>query len=256
MILEANHASWNAGGKPVLHPTQFRVAKGETVGLVGPNGSGKSTLLHLLAGLRRTNSGHVLLEGKDISSLPRRTIARRIALVEQQAETSDMIRVIDAVELGRTPYLGALGRRSARDRDAVEAALEQVDMAHKRERFWHTLSGGERQRVHIARALAQKPQILLLDEPTNHLDIRHQIGILQLVRDLPVTSVLVLHDLNHAAMFCDRLAVMNEGRILADGPVADILTPSLIRTAFGVDAVIEKADETAPPLIRFTPLAA
>lgn len=256
MMIEACDISWKAGAKTILHPTCLTVRPGETLGLIGPNGSGKSTLLRLLAGLRKCRSGSVQLNGKDMAKLPRRDIARQIALVEQQADTADMIRVHQVVELGRLPYLNALGRQKAPDHTAVAEALMRVEMAHMADRYWHTLSGGEHQRVHIARALAQEPDYLLLDEPTNHLDIKHQIGILGLVKALSLTTVMVLHDLNHAIHYCDRLALLHEGKILATGAADKVLTPALIRQVFEVEAQIEPGDDVKKPTIRFRARAA
>ncbi len=177
MMLSARNVCWAAGCAEILHDVSLDVVKGEFLGIIGPNGSGKTTLLSLLSGIRRPRSGTVLLGNAPIQKFNRREIARRLALVEQQAETTERITARQAVELGRTPYLGALSPWSAADDAIVGKALENVDMAHLAGRCWHTLSGGERQRLHIARALAQEPQILLLDEPTNHLDIGHQIGL-------------------------------------------------------------------------------
>ena len=162
----------------LLRDIDLEVQPGETLGIVGPNGSGKSTLLKLLAGLRVPASGEVLLGGQRLTKLPRRLVAQHLAVVEQQADTDDAIRVFDAVALGRTPWLSALSPWSAEDDAIVRQALHDVDATHLSQRAWRSLSGGERQRVHIARALAQRPQILLLDEPTNHLDIQHQLAIL------------------------------------------------------------------------------
>jgi iron complex transport system ATP-binding protein len=189
--------------------------------------------------VRRSRAGEVKLCGTPIHKLNRREIARKLALVEQQAGTTDRITARQAVELGRTPYLGALSPWSDADDVIVERALANVDMAHLANRYWHTLSGGERQRVHIARALAQEPQILLLDEPTNHLDIGHQIGLLDLVRRQELTVVAALHDLNHAAMFCDRIAVMNKGQIVALGTPREVLRAECIRSVFGVEVDVE-----------------
>ncbi len=196
-------------------------------------------MLSLLSGVRRSRAGEVKLCGTPIHKLNRREIARKLALVEQQAGTTDRITARQAVELGRTPYLGALSPWSDADDVIVERALANVDMAHLANRYWHTLSGGERQRVHIARALAQEPQILLLDEPTNHLDIGHQIGLLDLVRRQELTVVAALHDLNHAAMFCDRIAVMNKGQIVALGTPREVLRAECIRSVFGVEVDVE-----------------
>lgn len=223
------------GGNDVLEAVELEVIAGETLGVVGPNGSGKSTLLKLLAGLLKPSSGEVQLLGQPLARMPRRQIAQALALVEQQADTSDAISVYDAVALGRTPWLSALAPYSPEDRRIVEQALTDLDALHLRQRLWHSLSGGERQRVHIARALAQRPGVLLLDEPTNHLDIQHQLSLLQQVQALPVTTLVALHDLNQA-LTCDRLAVLDQGRLVALGKPHDVLTPERLLLTFGVHA--------------------
>jgi len=246
MSLEARNLGWSVRGLPIVQDVSLAVHPGETLGLIGPNGSGKSTLLKMLAGIRKPTMGAVLLEGKPLSALPPRVAARQIALVEQQAETGQRITVRDAVELGRTPWLSALRPFSAQDDAVVERALAAVGLERLAGRYWHTLSGGERQRVHVARALAQEPRLLLLDEPTNHLDIHHQLSILSLVADLPVTSVVALHDLNQA-LTCDRLAVMERGRLLCLGTPEEVLTPQRLRETFAVDGsfLIDPADGSA-----------
>jgi iron complex transport system ATP-binding protein len=156
-----------------------------------------------------------------------------MAVVEQHAQTGDAISLLEAVELGRTPWLSALTPWSDDDDRIVAQAIADVHLQHLAHRAWHTLSGGEQQRGHIARALAQRPQVLLLDEPTNHLDIQQQLSILRLVQDLPVTTVVALHDLNQA-LGCDRLAVMDGGRLVALGSPFDVLSPELLGDVFGV----------------------
>lgn len=239
MMLSARDVSWRAGSSDILRSVSLDVTPGEFLGIVGPNGSGKTSLLSLLSGIRSPHSGAIMLDGNPIRRFGRREIARRIALVEQQAETAERITARQAVELGRTPHLGPLSPWSTKDDGIVDEAIRNVDMAHFAARMWHTLSGGERQRLHIARALAQQPKILLLDEPTNHLDIGHQIGLLHLVRQQKLTVVAALHDLNHAAMFCDRLAVMNGGRIISVGRPGEVLQAALIREIFRVDVDVE-----------------
>ncbi len=221
--------------KVLLKDVNLSIAPGETLGIVGPNGSGKSTLLKLLSGIQTPSSGEVRLNGQALASMKRRDIARLLAVVEQQAETSDAITVLDAVELGRTPWLSALEPWSDADDTIVRQALQDVGMLHLIKRAWHTLSGGERQCTHIARALAQRPQILLLDEPTNHLDIQHQLSIPGLIKSLPVTTVIALHDLNQA-LDCDRVAVMENGSMVALGKPVDVLTPERLQATFGVRA--------------------
>ncbi|MDZ3991352.1 ABC transporter ATP-binding protein [Pseudomonas sp. Teo4] len=222
-------------GNRVLSEINLTLVSGETLGIVGPNGSGKSSLLKVLAGLRAPASGSVHLLGEPLARLPRRRIAQALALVEQQADTLDAISVFDAVALGRTPWLSALAPFSGTDRAIVEQALADLDAEHLRTRIWGSLSGGERQRVHIARALAQRPQVLLLDEPTNHLDIQHQLSLLRQVQALPITTLIALHDLNQA-LTCDRVAVLDKGRLVALGKPLDVLTPERLLTTFGVQA--------------------
>lgn len=238
MSLSARNLTWSAGGTPILRNVSLEVKPGELLGIIGPNGSGKTSLMSLLAGIRRPQGGDLLLAGEPLHALARRDVARRIALVEQQAETSERITARQAVELGRIPHLGPFTPWSKHDDAIVDRALEEVAMSDLGGRFWHTLSGGERQRLHIARALAQQPEILLLDEPTNHLDIGHQIGLLHLVRGQRLTVVAALHDLNHAAMFCDRIALMRAGRIEAVGPPGEVLTAARIQAVFGVAAEV------------------
>ncbi|MFT4012272.1 MAG: ABC transporter ATP-binding protein [Paracoccus sp. (in: a-proteobacteria)] len=249
-VLEVIGAGRTVAGRDILADVSLALHPGETLGLIGPNGSGKSTLLGLMAGLIRPCRGEIRLEGRPMHHLRRRQIAQRLALVAQQAETGDRITVREAVELGRTPWLGPLRAWGPADDEAVARALDVVGLAHMAGRDWSTLSGGERQRVHIARAHAQSPRILLLDEPTNHLDIHHQIAILDLVAGLPLTSVIALHDLHHA-LRCDRLLVMQAGRVAALGPPAQVLTPALIREIFAVEAEIVPHPRQGHPLFAF-----
>lgn len=252
-VLQCSGLGWAVKGRAIVADVDLQVRQGETLGLIGPNGSGKSTLLKLLSGIRTPGSGQVQLHGKPLAQLSRREVARQLAFVEQQADTGDAVTVRDAVELGRTPWLSALQPWSNEDQRIVDQALTDVDMSEMPERAWNTLSGGERQRVHIARALAQKPQILLLDEPTNHLDIQHQLSILNLVRALPVTTLIALHDLNQA-LECDRLGVMERGRLVALGAPAEVLTTERLRDTFGVRARYLTDPEDGARVLRFQPI--
>lgn len=236
MTISARNLAWAVGGQTIVNDVSLDIAPGEFLGIIGPNGSGKTSLISLLCGLRKPHAGAVRLFEQPMTGLARRQVSQQIALVEQHAETADRITARQAVELGRTPHLGALTPWSRSDDAIVDAALREVNMMPLAHRLWHTLSGGERQRLHIARALAQRPRIMVLDEPTNHLDVGHQLGLLELVkqqRDL--TVIAALHDLNHAAMFCDRLAVMHQGRMVALGAPIDVLTPDRLADVFGVD---------------------
>ncbi len=247
--LRAERVSRLIGGGLVLDGVTLVPRPGETVGLLGPNGSGKSTLLRLLAGVLAPSAGVVALDGRPLDRTARRAVARRVAAVEQNAHTQTELTVRDVVALGRIPHRRAWTPMSGADAGAVTAALERTGLTGIADRSWHTLSGGERQRAQIARALAQEPSELLLDEPTNHLDIQYQLDLMELVAGLPVTTVIAMHDLNLAAMYCDRLLVLRGGRVVAEGAPPQVLTPSLIEEVYGVRA--EVAPGPGHPVIRF-----
>jgi iron complex transport system ATP-binding protein len=251
MTISVRNVSWKAGGKLILDDVSLDVSNGRVLGLLGPNGSGKSSLLRLICRLRAPTSGIVRLDGADVTDLPRRALAQRLALVEQQVSTDAPVTVADVVRLGRLPHRGPLSSWAEIDEAAVEAALRATDLIEFRAHHWRTLSGGERQRVQLARALAQTPTELLLDEPTNHLDIRHQFELLALLRRLPVTTIVTLHDVNLAAMFCDELVVLRRGRVAAAGKPIDVLTEALIADVFEVTVRIEVEPATHRPHIRF-----
>ncbi|MGC0370561.1 ABC transporter ATP-binding protein [Microbacterium sp. SLBN-111] len=251
MTLQARDVRWTRGGALVIDGVSLRPVPGATVGLLGPNGSGKSSLLRLLQGASRPDAGEVLLDDTPLPKLPRREIARSVAVVTQHAETDADITVRDVVRLGRTPHRPMWGGARTDDDTAVEEALACVGLTDKADRYWHTLSGGERQRAQIARALAQRPRELLLDEPTNHLDIRHQLDILALVAALPVTSVVALHDLNLAATYCDQVVVLRRGSVVAAGRPTDVLTPELVADVYGVRARVWPDEITQRPRIVF-----
>lgn len=240
--LSLQSISWRPEGRPVLDDIDLTCGTGRVTGLLGPNGSGKTSLLHAVAGLRAPDSGQVRLGDTDVLAMRPRDRALLIALVEQEASTSLDLRVRDVVELGRTPHRPRfMGWRShAADMAAVNEALVLARVAHLESRRWHQLSGGERQRVQLARAIAQEPEVLLLDEPTNHLDLGHQLDFLARVRDLNITVVAALHDLELAAAYCDDVAVLYSGRLVASGPVEQVLTSDLVRDIYAVDADVEQ----------------
>lgn len=253
MTLAAQDLRWGAGGRIIVDGVSLEAAPGRMLGLVGPNGSGKSSLLRLLCGLRKVRSGVVTLGGTNIGALSRLAVARRIAVVEQHAGTQSQMTVTEVVRLGRTPHRGALSPWAEADEAAVQGALAQVGLDARRDQPWETLSGGERQRAQIARALAQEPSELVLDEPTNHLDVRHQLDVLALVRGLGVTSIVALHDLNLAALFCDEVAVLNEGRLVCSGPPEAVLTAEMIAEVFGVRAEVRVSALSGRPHIEYRP---
>lgn len=250
MRIGADAVSWSVGGTEVVRAVSFEVPAGATVGLIGPNGSGKSSLLRCLAGVRAPSAGCVRYDGESIAPWSARRVALRAAFVEQSADSVSELRVVDVVGLGRTPFRGRWRGADAEDRAVVAAALERVGLGGLGERPWRALSGGERQRAHIARALAQQPYLILLDEPTNHLDIRHQLELMELLAGTAQTVLVALHDLSLAARFCDRLLLVDRGRLVADGPPDEVLTSARLADVFGVDARLGR-DELGNPAVTY-----
>lgn len=252
--LQITDLSFAYDERPVLHGLNLRLKPGEVVGLIGPNGAGKSTLIRLATGLLRPNDGSVKLFGRPPTDWRQRDLARVLALVPQGAYLPPTFTVWESVLLGRTPYLGFLGLARQRDRRVTQRALEWVGIAHVVDRFVGELSGGERQRVVLARALAQEPRCLLLDEPTTHLDIHHQVAILSLVRQLAaregIAVLTVLHDLNLAATFADRLVLLVDGQVVARGTPAEVLRYERLATIYGESvAVFPRPDDGDRPAI-------
>jgi iron complex transport system ATP-binding protein len=240
--------------RPIVSDLTLTVEPGEFVALVGPNGSGKSTLLRTVYRALKPTGGAVMLDDEDVWKMPARQAARRRAVVTQHQSTSADFTVNEIVAMGRSPHKNLLDRESSADRHLIAHALEQVGMTPAAERLFATLSGGERQRVLIARALAQQAPLVILDEPTNHLDVRAQLELLHLIRDLGVTTLAALHDLDHAASHADRVAVLDRGRLVADGPPLDVLTAPLVADVFGVQAHIGPHPIHGRPHLAVAPL--
>ncbi|MCH1867443.1 ABC transporter ATP-binding protein [Nocardioides sp. CFH 31398] len=209
---------------------------GEVVGLIGPNGSGKTTFLRTLYAALRPRAGLVTVDDQPVAGLRGADLARRIAVVAQETPSDLPVTVADMVLLGRAPHSGALAAFGRDDHRVVAASLARVGARHLAERRYATLSGGEKQRVLVARTLAQRADHLLLDEPTNHLDIGYQHDLLRMVGRLDVTTVVVLHDLNLAARYCTTLVALHQGRIVATGTPAEVLTPELLREVYRIEA--------------------
>lgn len=220
--------------------------------IVGPNACGKSTLLRALSRLLAPAAGRVVLDGKEISALPAREVARRLGLLPQSSSAPDGISVADLVGRGRYPHQSFLRQWSRADEDAVRAAMAAMGVDDLADRLVDELSGGQRQRVWIAMVLAQETPILLLDEPTTFLDIAHQIELLDLLADLNRqgrTVVAVLHELNHACRYATHLVAMREGAILAEGAAADIVTEAMVRDVFGLASLVIADPVSGTPLI-------
>jgi len=234
-----------AGGysTPIVRSIYLSLQTGEWLSLVGPNGSGKSTLLRLLSRVLRPQQGVVVLDGKAIHTQPAAAVARTLALLPQQPMVPAGLTVGQLVSLGRVPHTPWWQWELKRDdHQAVERAIAQTQLSHLRDRPVEQLSGGERQRAFLALALAQNPKVLLLDEPTTFLDLQHQLELLELLKDLnqtqQLTVITVLHDLNLAMRYSDRLALLKQGMLTAIGPSQSVITPDNLRQVFGVEATI------------------
>lgn len=229
-------------GRVVGTDLTLSIDKPEIISIIGPNGSGKSTILKTLGRLLQPLKGVVYLDGQDIQKQPAKAVARVISLLPQSAQAPLDMSVRDLVLCGRLPYRSAFGTVTAHDVSAVDTALADTGLVELQHRPLKDLSGGERQRAWLAMALAQEPDILLLDEPTTFLDVRYQLELMKLVEALyttrQITVIMVLHDLNHAARFSHRLIAVKKGAIVADGPVEEIFTESILSDLYDVHLTI------------------
>ena len=234
------------GGRPVVDGVSLDVPAGQWVALIGPNGAGKTTLLRAIAGLV-PHAGGVTLHGSDAAALGRRERAQALAVVPQDPLTPPWMTVAEYVLLGRTPHLGALARESGGDREIAARSLARLDLAGYGDRPLGTLSGGERQRVVVARALAQEASIVLLDEPTAALDVGHQQQALELLDTLrgerELTLVAAMHDLTLAAQYAERMVLLDNGRVVADGPPADVLTEDALARHYAANVRVVEVDD-------------
>jgi len=242
-LLSVEALDWGVGGRldgcQILSQIDFSVQAGEFVGIIGPNGAGKSSLLRCLYRVNRPWAGSVQFNGQDIWQHSARASAKSTAVILQEHSEHVGLSVWDIVGLGLTPHKGLFERDSELDRQNIEATLKQVDLYEFRRAMFSHLSGGEKQRVMLARAMLQAPQLLIMDEPTNHLDVHYQIDVLQKVRDLSLTVLASFHDLNLAAAFCDRILVLDKGRLVAQGKPSEVLTEALISEVFNADVSVD-----------------
>ena len=252
--LSVGGVSVRLGGRDVVSEASFSVEPGEVLGVVGPNGSGKSTLLKAVLGLLPMHTGEVELDGSPVGEMRTRDRARNIAAVLQDGTGDFDLSCRDVVAMGRSPYKRFLDRDNSADKEKIGGALAMVNGTHLADRPYASLSGGERQRILIARAIAQEPRLLVMDEPTNHLDLRNQFDVLELPTSLGVTSLIALHDLNLAATYCDKVAVLSAGRVVVYGTPHEVFTEDLFEHTYEVRAQILTDDETGDPFVRFRPL--
>ncbi len=245
--IEARHLRFRYGQQVVIDDVSLSLDSGEMLGVIGPNGSGKSTLLRLLSGVLAPASGEVRLHDRSLASYTRRQLGQAIAVVPQHTQIEFPFSVTEVVLMGRSPHLGGFAFEGDRDVHVARAAMRRtgvLDLAH---RSIHELSGGERQRVILARALAQEADILLLDEPGAFLDIRHEVEIYDLLHDLQHEGrsiITVLHDLNLAALYCDRVALLKAGRLFRVGPPSAVITYAALTEVYETEVYVDVNDVT------------
>ncbi len=251
-LLSAEQIEFAYDGHRALSGVDLSLETGALVALLGPNGSGKTTLLKVLCGILTPQVGQVVWRGRTLAGVPRRDVARQVALVPQELKVPFAFTVSEIVGLGRTPHIRALVGETSRDREAIAHSLDLTETRALADRFFGDLSGGERQRVVIAMALAQieagaddsGTALLLLDEPTVHLDISHQIEVLELIqrlnRERGLTVLATMHDLNLASLYFDRLILLSGGRIITEGTPAEVLSKERVEQVFGADVVVER----------------
>lgn len=241
------------GKDPIIKDMSFNIKKGEFISIIGPNGSGKSTLLKTLNHIYTPQKGDIYLCGQNIKKFKRREIAKKMSLVPQETNINYAFTVKDIVSMGRHPYKGRFERENLEDKTIVDDALKLTSTYHLRDKFINEISGGEKQRVIISKALAQNSSIILLDEPTSSLDINHQVEVLNLLkklnRDKKTTIIIVLHDINLAARYSDRIIFLDDGKIISKGTPEEVITEKNIKTAYDMDIYLEMNKHTNSPYL-------
>lgn len=255
VVLECRNVKFGYSGREVLDGINITVKSGDFIGIIGPNGAGKSTLVQVLSGLLRPSQGAVTLNGIDLKSLNKRTIAQELAVIRQEEAHEFGFNVVEHVLMGRAPHHGGLYFENASDHRIVEKAMAGTGVEKLADRLMEALSGGERQRVRIARALAQEPRILLLDEPTNHLDLYSQLSLMELLRNINSEGIAILtvsHDINFIAACCNHLKILSGTKFRSDGTPREVITESNLAKWFRIRALVDVNPVTAAP--RMTPL--
>ncbi len=253
--LQAKGLSYSYGDKKAVDDLSFQVENRQFVGLIGPNGSGKSTALKMIYRALPPQSGQVLLDGQNLLAMSYRDSARKLAAVSQENEVPFQFTVEEIVAMGRSPHKRLFDGDTAQDKEIVAQSLAQLGLTQLAKRGYAQISGGEKQRTVIARALAQQCGFLVLDEPANHLDIGYQMQIFSLVKNLGVSVLAAVHDLNMAALYCDQIYAMKDGRLLFQGTPEQVLTPESIWQLYGVHSIVSHQPETGKLSISFLPAA-
>ncbi len=239
MILKVDNISYQVDDVSILKDISLDIKVGEFVGVIGPNGSGKSTLLKNIYRVLRPTKGSIYLNSKDISQQTNKQVAKELAVVSQEFDYGFDFSVRQIVLMGRYPLKEFYELENKEDERIVDLALERVGLKSFKERSFLTLSGGEKQRVLIARAIAQETEFIIMDEPTNHLDVGYQMKVMDLIRSLNKTVLTAIHDLNMAIVYCDKIVVIDQGKIVATGKPSEVITEQMIQDIYDVPAHIE-----------------
>ncbi|MGL5711799.1 MAG: ABC transporter ATP-binding protein [Paraclostridium sp.] len=236
--LKVKNLKFSIDNHDILKDISFDVPKGSFIGVIGPNGSGKSTLLKNIYRIYKPSSGTILLDSRELSKMKDKECAKEIAVLAQESNSQFDFTVEQIVKMGRYPYKSVFEDYSKKDLEMVEEMLKKVGLDDYKDRSFSNLSGGEKQRTLIARALVQDTDFLILDEPTNHLDIGYQIQLMDIIKELNITTLSAIHDMNLAAMYCDYIVVMKEGKIVKIGEPSEVITPETLKYVFGVNAYV------------------
>ena len=239
-ILQVQNLHWSAGDTPILSDSNFDIPEGSFVGLIGPNGAGKSSLMRCLYGVNKPQLGSMVLQGQDLTDLSAREQAQKVAVILQEHSNQMGLTAWDVVAQGLTPHKGLFEWTTKSDLERVSNAIIKMDLSGLAKQPFEQLSGGEKQRVMLARAHVQNPQLLIMDEPTNHLDVHYQIEMLNMVKNMGISVLASIHDLNLAAAFCDYALVIDHGKIIKQGLTEDVLTQELISNVFNTCVEIDQ----------------
>ena len=255
--LQIDQLNFQIDNKKILQCISFSVKKGEVLGIIGPNGAGKTSLLRCISNQQHTTAnalttGKIYLKNKLLNQYSAKTLAQHFALVAQNPTAIFSLTVTDIVKMGLLPHKSLFSLDNDYDKQQVQLALTKVGLTHAATIHFNQLSGGEQQRVLIARALVQKAQILILDEPTNHLDVYYQHQILNLVKNLPVTVIMTVHDLNLASQYCQRLLLLDQGKLIADGTPQEVLTEQQLQQVFKLPCEVTPVPLSKNPRVYFS----
>lgn len=252
-IIRVSELHWQANSRRILDDINFEIAQGEFIGIIGPNGAGKTSLIHCLSRQISDFQGQILLNQQPTHTYSPKILAQQIAVVMQQPSALFSLSLYEVIRMGLLPHKGLFSADSQQDKTDILIALEQVGLSQLKDKDFNLLSGGEQQRGLIARALVQKAQVLLLDEPSNHLDVYYQHQIMGLVKQLNLTALMSIHDINLAALYCQRIIVLDQGKIVAQGTVEQVINQNTLETVFKLPCHISQCPLTNAPRVSFAP---